>query len=179
MLNSEWFKNIFLYLNNPEQQKVFDKPESKIIDILRKYLEKLELRKKEGKPINEVSEQELLERERKRKEEEDKKKNRFQMHEILEEFLKKPINLSVSRRSSFNKNNAIEIDDKEEEANDLQYLKEKKYSFLNFLFNNMRMIIDNIHITDKLNSHIFKITQTVKSTEEIIDIYQHIISTYF
>ena len=174
MLNSEWFKNIFLYLNNPEQQKVFDKPESKIIDILRKYLEKLELRKKEGKPINEVSEQELLERERKRKEEEDKKKNRFQMHEILEEFLKKPINLSVSRRSSFNKNNAIEIDDKEEEANDLQYLKEKKYSFLNFLFNNMRMIIDNIHITDKLNSHIFKITQTVKSTEEIIDIYQHI-----
>lgn len=96
------------------------------------------------------------------------------MHEILEEFLKKPINLSVSRRSSFNKNNAIEIDDKEEEANDLQYLKEKKYSFLNFLFNNMRMIIDNIHITDKLNSHIFKITQTVKSTEEIIDIYQHI-----
>ena len=36
------------------------------------------------------------------------------MHEILEEFLKKPINLSVSRRSSFNKNNAIEIDDKEE-----------------------------------------------------------------
>ena len=73
MLNSEWFKNIFLYLNNPEQQKVFDKPESKIIDILRKYLEKLELRKKEGKPINEVSEQELLERERKRKEEENKK----------------------------------------------------------------------------------------------------------
>lgn len=64
----------------------------------------------------------MLERERKRKEEEDKKKNRFQMHEILEEFLKKPINLSVSRRSSFNKNNAIEIDDKEEEARDLQFL---------------------------------------------------------
>ena len=138
------------------------------------YLEKLELRKKEGKPIDEVSEQELLERERKKREEEAKKKAKFQMHEILEEFLKKPINDSVSRRSSFSKHNAIEIDDKEEEARDLQYLREKKYSFLNFLFNNMRLIIDNIHISDKLKSLIFKETQNLKSTEDIIDIYQHI-----
>ena len=174
MLNSQWFKNIYTYLNAPERQKIFDSPELKIIDILRLYLEKLELRKKEGKPIDEPSEQELLERERRRKEEEAKKKAKFQMHEILEEFLKKPINSSVSRRSSFNKSNAIEIDNKEEEARDLQYLREKKYSFLNFLFNNMRLIIDNIHISDKLKSQIFKQTQTLKSTEDIIDIYQHI-----
>ena len=174
MLNSPWFKKIYLYLNAPEHQKIFDTPELKIIDILRMYLEKLELRKKEGKPIDEVSEQELLERERRKREEEAKKKTKFQMHEILEEFLKKPINDSVSRRSSFSKNNAIEIDDKEEEARDLQYLREKKYSFLNFLFNNMRLIIDNIHISDKLKSQIFKETQTLKSTEDILDIYQHI-----
>ena len=174
MLNSPWFKKIYLYLNAPEHQKIFDTPELKIIDILRMYLEKLELRKKEGKPIDEVSEQELLERERRKREEEAKKKAKFQMHEILEEFLKKPINDSVSRRSSFSKNNAIEIDDKEEEARDLQYLREKKYSFLNFLFNNMRLIIDNIHISDKLKSQIFKETQTLKSTEDILDIYQHI-----
>ena len=92
MLNSQWFKNIYTYLNAPERQKIFDSPELKIIDILRLYLEKLELRKKEGKPIDEPSEQELLERERRRKEEEAKKKAKFQMHEILEEFLKKPIN---------------------------------------------------------------------------------------
>ena len=174
MLNSPWFKKIYLYLNAPEHQKIFDTPELKIIDILRMYLEKLELRKREGKPIDEVSEQELLERERRRREEEAKKKDKLQMHEILEEFLKKPINDSVSRRSSFSKHNAIEIDDKEEEARDLQFLREKKYSFLNFLFNNMRLIIDNIHISDKLTSHLFKETQNLKSTEDIIDIYQHI-----
>ena len=174
MLNSPWFKKIYMYLNDPEHQKIFDTPELKIIDILKMYLEKLELRKKEGRPIDEVSEQELLERERKKREEEAKKKEKFQMHEILEEFLKKPINVSVSRRSSFSKNNAIEIDDKEEEARDLQYLREKKYSFLNFLFNNMRLIIDNIHITDKLKSQIFKETQSLKTTEDILDIYQHI-----
>ena len=66
MLNSPWFKKIYLYLNAPEHQKIFDTPELKIIDILRMYLEKLELRKREGKPIDEVSEQELLERERRR-----------------------------------------------------------------------------------------------------------------
>ena len=174
MLNSAWFKKIYLYLNDPEKQKTFDIPELKIIDILRLYLEKLDLRKNEGRPIDEVSEFELRERERKKKEEEAKKKERFQMHEILEEFLKKPINTSVSRRSSFSKNNAIEIDDKDEEARDLQYLREKKYSFLNFLFNNMRLIIDNIHITDKLKSQIFRETQTLQSTEDIMDIYQHI-----
>jgi hypothetical protein len=75
MLNSPWFKKIYLYLNAPEHQKIFDTPELKIIDILRMYLEKLELRKKEGKPIDEVSEQELLERERRKREEEAKKKN--------------------------------------------------------------------------------------------------------
>ena len=175
MLNSEWFKHIYVYLNSPEHQKIFDSPELKIIDILRSYLEKLELRKKEGKPIEDVPEEELIERERKRKEEEEnKKKTKFQMHDILEEFLKKPLDLSVSRRSSFNKNNAIEIDDKEEEAKDLQYLREKKYSFLNFLFNNMRIIIDNIHISDEVRTHVFKEIQALRSTEDITDIYQHI-----
>ena len=57
---------------------------------------------------------------------------------------------------------------------DLKYLKEKKYSFLNFLFNNMRLIIDNIHISEKLNAQIFKESQKLKSTEDILDIYQHI-----
>ena len=38
----------------------------------------------------------------------------------------------------------------------------------------MRLIIDNIHISDKLTSHLFKETQNLKSTEDIIDIYQHI-----
>ena len=38
----------------------------------------------------------------------------------------------------------------------------------------MRLIIDNIHISDKLKSLIFKETQNLKSTEDIIDIYQHI-----
>ena len=38
----------------------------------------------------------------------------------------------------------------------------------------MRLIIDNIHISDKLKSQIFKETQELKSTEDITDIYQHI-----
>ena len=173
MLNSQWFKNIFVYLNNPESQHIFRLPELKIIDILRMYIDQLEQRKKEGRVLEEVPDQELLEKERKRKEEEDKVNNRPQMHAILQDFLKKPINLNESRRSSFRKSNIIEVDDKEEEAKDKQYLKEKKYSFLNFLFNNMRLIIDNIHISDKLRSQMFKETQKLKSTEDILDIYQH------
>jgi len=173
MLNSQWFKNIYLFLNNPENQHIFRIPELKIIDILRLYLDQLEQRKKEGRILEEVPDLEKIERERKRKEEEDKKKDRPQMHTILQNFIKKPINLSESRRSSFRKSNVIEVDDKEEEAKDLQYLREKKYSFLNFLFNNMRLIIDNIHISDKLKSQMFKETQNLKSTEDILDIYQH------
>ena len=38
----------------------------------------------------------------------------------------------------------------------------------------MRLIIDNIHISDKIKSQIFKETQNLKSTENVIDIYQHI-----
>ena len=37
----------------------------------------------------------------------------------------------------------------------------------------MRLIIDNIHISDKLRSQMFKETQKLKSTEDILDIYQH------
>ena len=173
MLNSQWFKNIYVYLNNPENQHIFRLPELKIIDILRMYIDQLEQRKKEGRVLEEVPDQELLEKERKRKEEEEKINNRPQMHAILQDFLKKPINLNESRRSSFRKTNIIEVDDKEEEAKDKQYLREKKYSFLNFLFNNMRLIIDNIHISDKLRSQMFKETQKLKSTEDILDIYQH------
>ena len=173
MLNSQWFKNIYVYLNNPENQQIFRIPELKIIDILRMYIDQLEQRKKEGRVLEEVPDQEQIEKERKRKEEEAKKNNRPQMHTILQNFIKKPINLNESRRSSFRKSNLIEVDDKEEEAKDKQYLKEKKYSFLNFLFNNMRLIIDNIHISDKLKSEMFKETQKLKSTEDILDIYQH------
>ena len=173
MLNSQWFKNIYVYLNNPENQHIFRIPELKIIDILRLYIDQLEQRKKEGRVLEEVPDQEQIERERKRKEEEDKKNDRPQMHTILENFIKKPINLTESRRSSFRKSNVIEVDDKEEEAKDKQYLREKKYSFLNFLFNNMRLIIDNIHISDKIKSQMFKETQKLKSTEDILDIYQH------
>ena len=173
MLNSQWFKNIYLYLNNPENQHIFRIPELKIIDILRMYIDQLDQRKKEGRALEEVPDQELIERERKRREEEEKKNNRPQMHTILQNFIKKPININESRRSSFRKSNIIEVDDKEEEAKDRQYLKEKKYSFLNFLFNNMRLIIDNIHISDKLRSQMFKETQKLKSTEDILDIYQH------
>ena len=174
MLNSQWFKNIYLYLNDPEHQKKFDDPENKIVDILKLYIEKLELRKKEGKQLYEVPDTELLEKERRKKEEDAKKTDKFQMHRILEQFLQKPLNLTSSRRSSFSKNNDIEIGDKNEEDKDLKYLKEKKYSFLNFLFNNMRLIIDNIHISEKLNAQIFKESQKLKSTEDILDIYQHI-----
>ena len=173
MLNSQWFKNIYVYLNNPENQHIFRIPELKIIDILRMYIDQLEQRKKEGRVLEEVPDQEEIEKERKRREEEAKKNNRPQMHTILQNFIKKPINLNESRRSSFRKSNIIEVDDKEEEAKDRQYLKEKKYSFLNFLFNNMRLIIDNIHISDKIKSQMFKETQKLKSTEDILDIYQH------
>ena len=173
MLNSQWFKNIYVYLNNPENQHIFRIPELKIIDILRMYIEQLEQRKKEGRVLEEVPDQEQIEKERKTREEEAKKNNRPQMHTILQNFIKKPINLNQSRRSSFRKSNVIEVDDKEEEAKDRQYLKEKKYSFLNFLFNNMRLIIDNIHISDKIKSQMFKETQKLKSTEDILDIYQH------
>ena len=173
MLNSQWFKNIYVYLNNPENQHIFRLPELKIIDILRQFIEQLDQRKKEGRALEDVPDQELIEREKKKKEEEDKKKEKPQMHAILQEFLKKPINLNESRRSSYRKSNVIEVDDKEEEARDLQFLKEKKYSLLNFLFNNMRLIIDNIHISDKLQSQMFKETQKLKSTEDILDVYQH------
>ena len=173
MLNSQWFKNVYIYLNNPDNQHIFRLPELKIIDILRMYIEQLDQRKKEGRVLEEVPDQEEIERERKRREEEDKKKERPQMHTILQDFLKKPINLNQSRRSSYRKSNMIEVDDKEEEAKDKQYLRDKKYSFLNFLFNNMRLIIDNIHISDKLRSQMFKETQKLKSTEDILDIYQH------
>ena len=173
MLNSQWFKNIYVYLNNPENQHIFRIPELKIIDILRMYIDQLEQRKREGRVLEEVPDQEQIEKERKRREEEAKKNNRPQMHTILQNFIKKPINLNESRRSSFRKSNIIEVDDKEEEAKDRQFLKEKKYSFLNFLFNNMRLIIDNIHISDKIKSQMFKETQKLKSTEDILDIYQH------
>ena len=173
MLNSQWFKNIYVYLNNPENQHIFRIPELKIIDILRMYIAQLEQRKKEGRALDEVPDQELIEKERKKREEQEKKNDRPAMHTILQNFIKKPINLNESRRSSFRKSNVIEVDDKEEEAKDKQYLREKKYSFLNFLFNNMRLIIDNIHISDKIKSQMFKETQKLKSTEDILDIYQH------
>ena len=173
MLNSQWFKNVFVYLNNPENQHIFRLPELKIIDILRQFIEQLDQRKKEGRVLDEVPDQEAIERERKKKEEEDRRKEKPQMHTILQEFLKKPINLNESRRSSYRKSNVIEVDDKEEEEKDMHYLKEKKYSLLNFLFNNMRLIIDNIHISDKLQSQMFRETQKLKSTEDILDVYQH------
>ena len=173
MLNSQWFKNIYVYLNNPDNQHIFRLPELKIIDILRMYITQLEQRKKEGRALDEVPDQELIEKERKRREEQEKRNDRPAMHTILENFIKKPINLNESRRSSFRKSNVVEVDDKEEEAKDKQYLREKKYSFLNFLFNNMRLIIDNIHISDKIKSQMFKETQKLKSTEDILDIYQH------
>ena len=65
MLNSQWFKNIYVYLNNPENQHIFRLPELKIIDILRMYINQLEQRKREGRVLEEVPDQELIERERK------------------------------------------------------------------------------------------------------------------
>ena len=38
----------------------------------------------------------------------------------------------------------------------------------------MRIIIDNIHISDEVRTHVFKEIQALRSTEDIIDIYQHI-----
>ena len=169
MLNSKWFKNIFLYLNDPKHQPIFRIPELKIIDILRIYMEQLDQRKKEGKNLDEIPDK-VAEEEKK---DDGKNDNRRQMHDILQEFLKKPIHLSGSLRASRKDNLLFENNDKEEEQRDKQYIKEKKYSFLNFIINNMRLIIDNIHISSKLTSQMFKDTQKLKSTEDIIDIYQH------
>ena len=54
-------KNVYIYLNNPDNQHIFRFPELIIIDILRMYIEQLE-RKKERRVLEEVPDQEEIER---------------------------------------------------------------------------------------------------------------------
>ena len=138
-------------------------------------------------PIRKIKNEELdeenrkfLTKDRKRKdsEEEEKKKQeeegekKIVMHSIFQKIIQKK---KDQKNVHFNldenkKNDELDL---EAESENKKYLAEKKYSFFNFIMNNMRLIIENIHVDNYIDSEILKENQQIISTSGIIDIYRH------
>ena len=54
-----------------------------------------------------------------------------------------------------------------------QYLLDIRYSFFNFIIHNMRLIIDNLQISNTKQNTMLNQLQTIKSVDYIINIYQY------
>lgn len=52
------------------------------------------------------------------------------------------------------------------------FLSEIKYSFFNFIINNMRLIIDNLNLENSKQKQLLRSSQTIKSIDCVLDIYQ-------
>ena len=139
-------------------------------------------------PIRKIKNEELdeenrkfLTKDRKRKdsEEEEKKQEeegekKIVMHSIFQKIIQKK---KDQKNVHFNldenkKNDELDL---EAESENKKYLTEKKYSFFNFIMNNMRLIIENIHVDNYIDSEILKENQQIISTSGIIDIYSNFI----
>ena len=137
-------------------------------------------------PIRKIKNEELDEenrkfftkdRKRKDSEEEEKKQEeegekKIVMHSIFQKIIQKK---KDQKNVHFNldenkKNDELDL---EAESENKKYLTEKKYSFFNFIMNNMRLIIENIHVDNYIDSEILKENQQIISTSGIIDIYRH------
>lgn len=112
--------------------------------------------------------------EEKKPAEDEKKKfflfKNFSKSETMDE--KKRNNLKASNELAKKVKSEVDIDKKIELENK-EYLENSKYSFLNFIIHNMRLIINNLQIGNTKQNLLLRNIQAIKSVDDILDLYQH------
>ena len=155
--------------NEINTNKKPDKPLLKLLPIPNiKDENEIIIKKSNRKKVDEKK----IEQEKKEEKKDENGEKKIAMHSIFQKIIQKKKGQKVHFNIEEMKKKNEEVD-AEAESENRNYLLEKKYSFFNFIMNNMRLIIENIHVDNIIDSEILKENQNIKSTSGIIDIYQH------